>query len=98
MTTFTIIGSGLSGMALFCQLVERLITLPSEKYKIILFEKHSDQFNTGGPFSTKNPIIWTLNNPANKVKLMPNGIHLADWMTENKDQWKSLFPDINEEY
>jgi len=98
MITFAIIGSGLSGMALFCQLVEKVIALPSDKYKIILFEKHSNQFSTGEPYSTENPTIWTLNNPANKFKLMSNGINLADWMAANKDQWKSLFPEINEEY
>lgn len=93
-----IIGSGLSGIATFCQLVDKLIEESTEKYKIILFEKNKNQFATGAPYTTDSPLIWTLNNPASKFKLMANGITMADWMDITKNEWESLSPDINEEY
>lgn len=93
-----IVGAGLSGVAAFCQLVDKLIAEAAEKYQIILFEKNRNQFAAGGPYTTESPVIWTLNNPAAKFRLMANGITMAEWMDAARDKWQRFFQDINEEY
>jgi len=76
----------------------KLIEESNESIKILLFEKNNNQFATGAPYTTNSPSIWTLNNPASKFKLMANGITMAEWMNAARNQWESLFPNINEEY
>ncbi|VVC75401.1 hypothetical protein AQUSIP_06910 [Aquicella siphonis] len=93
-----IVGSGLSGIAAFCQMVDKLIETSTETHKILLFEKEKEQFATGVPYTTDSPSIWTLNNPAAKLKLMANGITMADWMNIAREKWEPSFHGISEEY
>ncbi len=95
---FIIIGAGLSGMSVFCQLVEKLQNAPGAAYKIKIIEKNPQYFATGEPYHLDTPHIWTLNNAAEKMKLTPNGQNAAAWMQENKDQWEDKFPNIDIEY
>src|SRR5262245_33792002 len=99
---FSIIGMGFTGTGLFCQLVEKLIILqnenPSIHYSIMSFDKTKELFGAGLPYQLSSPNTWLLNTPANKFKLMREGVDLASWMQSNKEQWKIAFPDINEEY
>jgi len=99
--TFTIVGFGLTGLSLFCQLVEKLISnadMNNSSYKIRIFEKDKSFFATGLPYQTNCPSIWTLNNSASKLKLMRDGIDMATWMKENKNKWQQEFKDINVDY
>lgn len=86
-----IVGCGLSGMATFCQMVDKLIEESTGKHIILLFEKQQNHFAAGISYTTDSPMIWTLNNPASKLKLMSNGITMADWMNDARDKWESLF-------
>jgi uncharacterized NAD(P)/FAD-binding protein YdhS len=99
---FSIIGMGFTGTGLFCQLVEKLIILqnenPSIQYTIIAFDKTKELFGAGLPYQSSSPNTWLLNTPANKFKLMKDGIDLASWMQANKEQWQRAFSEINEEY
>src|SRR3990167_8731126 len=96
---FIIIGTGLSGMSVFCQLVEKLQLEQSQHtYRIKIFEKNPRYFATGEPYHISTPTIWTLNNPAAKMRLTPNGQDAATLMQENEDKWKEKFPNIDMEY
>jgi uncharacterized NAD(P)/FAD-binding protein YdhS len=97
-----ILGFGLSGVTLFCHLVEKMISTPNngsnQTYKIYIFEKTAASFAAGLPYKNNCPDIWTLNNPAKNLKLTPNGIDMAVWMDENKAKWQDQFPQIDQEY
>jgi uncharacterized NAD(P)/FAD-binding protein YdhS len=95
---FIIIGAGLSGMAVFCQLVEKLQNAPGNTYKIKIIEKNPQYFATGEPYHLDTPTIWTLNNSAAKMKLTSNGQDAAGWMQENKSEWEDKFSNIDMDY
>lgn len=98
MKVYGIVGFGYSGVATFCRLVDELIKVPNRQYKITVFEKEKKQFATGVPYTTDSPSIWTLNNPAEKFKLLDGGVTLAGWLSANRSVWERLYPEINEEY
>src|SRR5438094_7990915 len=85
---FVIVGAGLSGMSVFCQLVEKLQTEDAAyTYRIKIIEKNPHQFATGEPYNINAPDSWMLNNPASKMKLTPNGKDADTWMKEDIEKW-----------
>lgn len=96
---FVIVGAGLSGMSVFCQLVEKLQAENSiYSYRIKVIEKNSHQFATGEAYDINTPESWALNNPASKMKLTPNGKDADTWMKEDINKWKEKFPHMDIEY
>ncbi len=96
---FVIVGAGLSGMTVFCQLVEKLqAEKTSYTYRIKIIEKYPHLFATGEAYNIHAPESWTLNNPASKMKLTPNGKNADTWMKEDIEKWKEKFPGMDMEY
>lgn len=101
MTTITIIGMGISGTASFCQIVNHLLSTEPKvdsDITIQLFETREDHFATGAAYRIDAPDIWTLNNPAKDFKFIPDTQPLNVWITENLENLRMQFPDMNEEY
>lgn len=99
MHTFAIVGMGMSGTSLFCQLVEKFILeAPAVPVKIIVFEKDAALFATGSAYQVDAPAVWTLNNPARDFVLTPYGIDAAAWIEQNKSRWQDRFTDIDANY
>lgn len=97
--SFTIIGMGITGNSLFCQLIEKLIeNNPYSSVTIDVFEENPAFFLTGFAYQLNAPTIWTLNNLAEKFNLLPSGDNVAVWMQKNPDKWRPFFSDIDENY
>src|SRR5579862_2610646 len=99
MHTFAIIGFGLTGNSLFCQLIDKFILEnASAQYKILIFEKNLNRKARGLPYQQSCPDVWTINNSAKTFKLTPNGDTQADWMEKNKSKWENQFRSIDVDF
>ena len=66
-----IVGGGVSGSSLFCQLMDQLLQSPREQQITIHWWESSDKFGPGLAWGDQNSDVHLFNFPAGVVSLLP---------------------------